>query len=299
VVRPGLLPGPRGPPGSSTTRRQTGGRDGGGSADRGHPRVQPVPRRCPHFLRDVQQGDRPDHRRTSRRTSARPGSERSRGRRPGGPAGGPRSERAGGTRRIPRRYDSGHGVLRPGAGADRYPGGMRIYLIKANGRRGHDDPGEGVTVVEDLAADERPLRTPFWSFTEPGEERTVDRVLRRRFPDAYSRLAAALAEADPMDVVYPGNPGEYHDVVRRSWCCSPGGTAPLTAFPSTSWPASSRTDWPGASAKRPTAGPFAGWRNYCSPPTEPQMSSARHGSAARSPRETRCRSRAAGPTPSG
>jgi hypothetical protein len=82
-------------------------------------------------------------------------------------------------------------------------------------RPGQDDLGEEVTVVEDLAADERPLRAPFWSFTEPGEERTVDRVLRRRFPDAYSRLAAALEEADPMDVVYPGNPGEYHDVVRE------------------------------------------------------------------------------------
>jgi hypothetical protein len=70
-------------------------------------------------------------------------------------------------------------------------------------------------VPEELAAGERPLRAPFWSFTEPGEERTVDRLLRRRFPDTYARLAAALEEADPMDVVYPGNPGEYDDVVRE------------------------------------------------------------------------------------
>jgi hypothetical protein len=70
-------------------------------------------------------------------------------------------------------------------------------------------------VPEELAAGEQPLRAPFWSFTEPGEEQTVDRVLRRRFADTYARLAAALEEADPMDVVYPGNPGEYDDVVRE------------------------------------------------------------------------------------
>ncbi|MCA2211586.1 hypothetical protein [Jidongwangia harbinensis] len=66
-----------------------------------------------------------------------------------------------------------------------------------------------------LAPGEQPLREPFWSFAEPGEERAVDRLLRRRFPDTYRRLAAALEQADPMDVVYPGNPGEYDDVVRE------------------------------------------------------------------------------------
>jgi hypothetical protein len=73
-----------------------------------------------------------------------------------------------------------------------------------------------VTVVEEVPAeDERPLSEPFWVFTEPGEEQTVDRLLRRRFPDLYRRLAEALEEADPMDVVYPDNPGEYNDVVRE------------------------------------------------------------------------------------
>lgn len=44
--------------------------------------------------------------------------------------------------------------------------------------------------MRELAADERPLRVAFRSVIEPGEQRTVDRVLRRRFADAYSRLAA-------------------------------------------------------------------------------------------------------------
>jgi hypothetical protein len=69
--------------------------------------------------------------------------------------------------------------------------------------------------VNGLAADERPLKEPFWSFATPDEERTVDQFLRRSFPDSYRRLASALEEADPMDVVYPDNPGEYNDVVRE------------------------------------------------------------------------------------
>lgn len=69
-------------------------------------------------------------------------------------------------------------------------------------------------MADGLAPDEQPLREPFWWF-EPGEEAVVDRVLRRRFPATHRRLSAALEEADPMEVVYPGNPGEYNDVVRE------------------------------------------------------------------------------------
>jgi hypothetical protein len=142
-------------------------------------------------------------------------------------------------------------------------------------RPGQDDLGEEVTVVEDLAADERPLRAPFWSFTEPGEERTVDRVLRRRFPDAYSRLAAALEEADPMDVVYPGNPGEYHDVVREILVLLAGRDGSIDGLSVDELTGLIEDGLARASANRPTAGPFAGWRNYCPPSTEPQTLSTR------------------------
>jgi hypothetical protein len=39
--------------------------------------------------------------------------------------------------------------------------------------------------------------------------------LQRRFPEAYSLLTRCLEEADPLEIVYPGNPGEYEDVVRE------------------------------------------------------------------------------------
>jgi hypothetical protein len=37
----------------------------------------------------------------------------------------------------------------------------------------------------------------------------------RRFPETYSILSDCLEEADPMEVVYPGNSLEYDDVVRE------------------------------------------------------------------------------------
>lgn len=43
----------------------------------------------------------------------------------------------------------------------------------------------------------------------------VREVLRRRFPDAYSLLTKALERADPLEIVYPGNSGEYDDVIRE------------------------------------------------------------------------------------
>lgn len=62
--------------------------------------------------------------------------------------------------------------------------------------------------------DEGPLSEPFWQLID-GAEKLVQQVLRRRFPQAYSDLSTSLETADPMEVVYPGNPNEYSDVVRE------------------------------------------------------------------------------------
>jgi hypothetical protein len=37
--------------------------------------------------------------------------------------------------------------------------------------------------------------------------------LRQRFPEAFHVLESSLEEADPLEIVYPGNPDEYDDVV--------------------------------------------------------------------------------------
>jgi hypothetical protein len=47
------------------------------------------------------------------------------------------------------------------------------------------------------------------------ELKLVREVLRRRFPGAYSLLTESLERADPLEIVYPGNPGEYDDVIRE------------------------------------------------------------------------------------
>jgi hypothetical protein len=49
----------------------------------------------------------------------------------------------------------------------------------------------------------------------PDELRLVRDLLKRRFPETFSVLASCLEQADPCEVVYPGNPGEYDDVVRE------------------------------------------------------------------------------------
>jgi hypothetical protein len=59
------------------------------------------------------------------------------------------------------------------------------------------------------------MREPFWKLETREEMRVVNGVLRRRFPEAFSLLVESLESADPLGVVYPGNPGEYDDVVRE------------------------------------------------------------------------------------
>jgi hypothetical protein len=60
---------------------------------------------------------------------------------------------------------------------------------------------------------EKPLSEPFWSDDFNLDTIAIDRYFRQRFPVSYAILAESLEEADPMDVVYPGNPNEYSDVV--------------------------------------------------------------------------------------
>ncbi|WP_020393015.1 hypothetical protein [Kribbella catacumbae] len=60
-----------------------------------------------------------------------------------------------------------------------------------------------------------PGRRPFWDLESAAESKLVRRLLQRRFPDLYQRLASALEQADPYDVVYPNNPGEYNDVIHE------------------------------------------------------------------------------------
>ncbi len=43
----------------------------------------------------------------------------------------------------------------------------------------------------------------------------VARLLHRRFPQVFEGLSEIFEQADPLDVVYPGNPNEYSDVVRE------------------------------------------------------------------------------------
>lgn len=60
-----------------------------------------------------------------------------------------------------------------------------------------------------------PGRRPFWDPDSAAESKLVRRLLQGRFPDLYQRLASALEQADPYDVVYPNNPGEYNDVIHE------------------------------------------------------------------------------------
>ena len=59
------------------------------------------------------------------------------------------------------------------------------------------------------------LREPFWNLQTAGEIRAVRELLVRRFPLGYALIARCLEQADPLEIVYPGNPGEYDAVVRE------------------------------------------------------------------------------------
>jgi hypothetical protein len=65
-----------------------------------------------------------------------------------------------------------------------------------------------------ISRDEETLRESFWDLRD-SEGAVVQGILYRRFPEVYSILSRSLEAADPMDVVYPGNPDEYSDVVRE------------------------------------------------------------------------------------
>ncbi|MFB6722388.1 hypothetical protein ACFCV3_19585 [Kribbella sp. NPDC056345] len=65
------------------------------------------------------------------------------------------------------------------------------------------------------AQEEETLSESFWSLGE-SEEKLVQDILQRRFPQTYSVLAKSLNDSDPMDLVYPGNEDEYTDVIREA-----------------------------------------------------------------------------------
>ena len=55
----------------------------------------------------------------------------------------------------------------------------------------------------------------FWAIETLEEGQTVARLLQRRFPQVFESLSEIFEQADPLDVVYPGNPNEYSDVIRE------------------------------------------------------------------------------------
>jgi hypothetical protein len=67
--------------------------------------------------------------------------------------------------------------------------------------------------LPDLEGDEAPLGRPFWNLNSTAESDMVYSIIKRRFPAVYEALSMALERADPMEIVYPGNPHEYSDVV--------------------------------------------------------------------------------------
>ncbi|NYI59987.1 hypothetical protein BKA22_002732 [Cellulomonas soli] len=67
--------------------------------------------------------------------------------------------------------------------------------------------------MTELSGEEEPREQPFWRIDNSHDSQAVTRVLRQRFPDAFEALDECLDEADPLDIVYPGNPHEYSDVV--------------------------------------------------------------------------------------
>lgn len=58
-------------------------------------------------------------------------------------------------------------------------------------------------------------RKPFWEIETRAEREIIQTVLARRFPELFRHLSRSLEQADPMEIVYPGNTGEYDSVVRE------------------------------------------------------------------------------------
>ncbi len=55
----------------------------------------------------------------------------------------------------------------------------------------------------------------FWHLETREEAEIVDLLLRRRFGRLTVELSDCFDRLDPLDIVYPGNPREYVDVVRE------------------------------------------------------------------------------------
>ena len=83
----------------------------------------------------------------------------------------------------------------------------------------------------------------FWQPETREELETVRRVLARRFPDIVNRLGTALEQVDPLDIVYPGNPGEYEDVVWEFLVLVPPTTVDLDQVPASQIESALRTSF--------------------------------------------------------
>lgn len=67
--------------------------------------------------------------------------------------------------------------------------------------------------MSQLSGEEAPLREPFWQIDSVAQGKIILGELWRRFPETVRVLEGSLEEADPFDIVYEGNSGEYSDVV--------------------------------------------------------------------------------------
>jgi hypothetical protein len=55
----------------------------------------------------------------------------------------------------------------------------------------------------------------FWELNESCEFELINKILRRRFPETFSFLTECFDTVDPLQLVHPGNPDEYIDVIRE------------------------------------------------------------------------------------
>jgi hypothetical protein len=55
----------------------------------------------------------------------------------------------------------------------------------------------------------------FWVLEDSTEFKFVRKILWRRFPETAALLTDCLEKVDPFELVHPGNPDEYVDVVRE------------------------------------------------------------------------------------
>ena len=55
----------------------------------------------------------------------------------------------------------------------------------------------------------------FWVLEDANEFKLVRKILWRRFPEVAALLTDCFEQVDPLELVHPGNPDEYVDVVRE------------------------------------------------------------------------------------